>query len=141
MDARLVIALLCIIMFSAGCLGSEAPAAELTTPNSNYMVNSIQYASGAFNVSALLCEPVGSNSSTPGIVLTGGDGVTLELLKPACEAFARKGLAALAHEGVNGSLGDNVDAVMAGAERLRVDSPARPITLWGHSSGDRKSVV
>ncbi len=132
LSAVIILVLFCV---SLGCLGSGTPDLGLTTPDSQYTVTSIQYTSGAFNVSALWCEPIDANASTPGIVLTGGDGVTLDLLRPACEAFAKKGLVALAHTEVNGSLGDNVDAVVAGAKKLRASSPNRPIAIWGHSSG------
>ena len=136
MDDRIKFSLLLLFAFSLGCLGPETPAPEPATPDLQYTVLPIQYAAGPFNVSALWCEPTGANASTPGIVLTGGDGVTLDLLRPACEAFAKKGLVALAHDNVpNGTLGDNADAVMAGAEKLRADSPARPVALWAHSSG------
>lgn len=132
-----LLAVIFLLLFATilGCLGSGTPASEPTTPDLQYTVLPIQYAAGPFNVSALWCEPIGANSATPGIVLTGGDGVTLDKLRPACEAFAKKGLVALAHDNVNGSMGDNVEAVAAGAKKLRANAPTRPITLWAHSSG------
>ncbi len=132
--APLIIVIL-IVLF--GCLGDNAPnsSAGASAPDQEYVVRNISYPINLTNVSALWCEPKNVNISTPGIVLTGGDGVTLEKLRPVCEAFAKKGIIAIAHDNVNGSIGDNVEAISAGAMLLRQTSANRPVSLWGHSSG------
>jgi hypothetical protein len=115
-----------------GCLGMNAQ------PGVSVAEDDYQY--GSFLVHALICGP-SSGNATNGIVLTGGDGVTLEKLRPACESFASKGFVALAHENVNGTAMDNIQIVETGILHLRLERPnLKSVALWAHSSGTIYSV-
>ncbi|MDE1798133.1 MAG: prolyl oligopeptidase family serine peptidase [Candidatus Micrarchaeota archaeon] len=111
----------------AGCLTSNSGPAAKT--------ESVQYASGNFTVNGLLCQPANPSGKAVAVVLTGGDGVSLGALRPVCETFAGLGLTALAHDNVNGTIGDNVQAVADALAYLQNRFPSMPRALWAHSSG------
>lgn len=137
----------------AGCVSQSSNAKPAAPSESAYTTHDFNYTSGNSTLSAILCEPNGTNAQTPGLVLTGGDGVTAEKLRSACETFAKMGFLALAHDNVeNGTAEQDIAAVVMGAQILRGDvpgagtgargtelglgtSPSRPVALWAHSAG------
>jgi dienelactone hydrolase len=135
MQKLVQIAFLVILgLFLAGCI------LEDNSKSSNFQIYEIttsefSHSFGNFSLSAIICKPKNANASTPAIVLTGGDGVSAKMLKPACQEFAKRGFVALAHDNINSSLAANIQLISSFAKLLRNDSPTRPIALWGHSAG------
>ncbi len=124
---------LLVLIIIAGCAGNGAGSQVVA-------VQDVSYPSGSFSVPGLLCQPAHADNRTMAVVLTGGDGVNLAMLRPVCEAFASKGLVALAHENVNGSIGDNVQAVADAVAWLHKRNESMGVALWAHSSGTIFSV-
>ena len=127
-----LLALAALALLFLGCLGSDS--------RPNVKTENVQYVSGNTSINGLLCQPDIPYGKATAVVLTGGDGVTLEALKPVCEAFASRGLTALAHDNVNGTIGDNVEAVSDALVYLQNRFPSMPRALWAHSSGTIYSV-
>ncbi|VVB56855.1 Dienelactone hydrolase family protein [uncultured archaeon] len=126
--------LVLVLLILFGC--AQAPPKPTAPSEYAYSVHALNYSVGNSTLSALLCEPNGTNSKTPGLVLTGGDGVTAEKMRSICEAFAKKGFLVLAHDNPSGgTLAEEVGAVVEGAKILRSNSSSRPVALWAHSAG------
>lgn len=121
------------MLFLAGCAMQENNMAQNAAVKINEQ--NISYQSDGIAVNGIECSPKNAGASSPAIVLTGGDGVDLEMLKPVCEAFAGEGLVALAHDNVNGTAMGNIDAVATAVDWLRKDNGTRKVSLWAHSSG------
>lgn len=128
---KIILLLSCFVALALfGCADKAKPpenAGEVVHINSTYKA-------GNFDVAYTICKM--GDGGENGIVITGGDGVTLEKLLQVCDAFARQGVVALAHENVNGTLGENVMAVERGVEELREKNAGlKSVALWAHSSG------
>ncbi|MFH1095798.1 MAG: prolyl oligopeptidase family serine peptidase [Candidatus Micrarchaeota archaeon] len=119
-----------IFLVLSGCAGTGGTAGA--PPVS---VVDAYYPAGGMQINAEICQPPNASMDTPRVVLTGGDGVDVQKLRPACEAFARAGFVALAHDNVNGSVEQNVQAVVGGIDYLSRGRPSRKVGLWAHSAG------
>jgi len=140
------LSMLAIFLLLLGCAQTAGGKAEANgAKNLSIEVKEIGYTSDTSGemISAILCSPVNASEKTAAVVLTGGDGVTAEKLRSVCEAFARKGIIALAHDNVNGSLAQNVEAVVGAVDYFEGDygGSKRPISLWAHSAGTIFSIL
>lgn len=126
------LAALLFALLLSGCTQTPVSGAS-NISFSNFTLQPITYPSRNTSVHALLCAP--SSTPTASVILTGGDGVTLEKLQPVCVAFAQQGLLALAHENLNASAGDNIIAIESAVDYLGDHYPRLPVALWAHSSG------
>ncbi len=126
----LVFGMFSLILIFAGCTGQNpAGAPQISVVDMNY-------SAGGMRISAERCQPANATADTPAVVLTGGDGVDVKKLRPVCEEFARQGFVALAHDNVNnGSVEQNVQAVVGGIDELTQERAQRKVALWAHSAG------
>jgi len=148
LSMTIVLALAGLVL--AGCVGgtaekAAAPAENISNnaQNRTVLFANLTYQVGNHAIQAIECIPNGTDAQTPGLVLTGGDGVTADKLLTVCDAFAKQGFVAMAHDNVeNGTALEDIEAVVEGARLLRTSigpgrssSPSRPVALWGHSAG------